>query len=105
MSSHQQKPVLSCVRVSRLTTLFATPACVVVTWLRCRALAALGIWVCSLRGRWDSILSRSDAGREKEKLAKDLGAHVYIDTTSEDATAVLTAYGRGQSDSRNRNQW
>ena len=32
-------------------------------------------------------------GREKEKLAKDLGAHVYIDSTSEDATAVLTRMG------------
>jgi D-arabinose 1-dehydrogenase-like Zn-dependent alcohol dehydrogenase len=28
-------------------------------------------------------------GREKEKLAKDLGAHVYIDSASEDAAAVL----------------
>src|SRR5467141_2523750 len=32
-------------------------------------------------------------GREKEKLAKDLGAHVYIDSTSEDATAVLQRMG------------
>jgi D-arabinose 1-dehydrogenase-like Zn-dependent alcohol dehydrogenase len=28
-------------------------------------------------------------GRDKEKLAKDLGAHVYIDSASEDAAAVL----------------
>src|SRR5260370_16409844 len=28
-------------------------------------------------------------GREKEKLAKDSGAHVYIDTAAEDAAAVL----------------
>jgi D-arabinose 1-dehydrogenase-like Zn-dependent alcohol dehydrogenase len=27
--------------------------------------------------------------REKEKLAKDLGAHVYIDTAVDDAAAVL----------------
>jgi alcohol dehydrogenase, propanol-preferring len=43
-------------------------------------------------------------GREKEKLARDLGAHVYIDTAVEDAAAVLQRL-RGQSDSRNRHQW
>src|SRR5580692_8415622 len=32
-------------------------------------------------------------GRDKEKLAKDLGAHVYIDTTAEDAAAVLQRMG------------
>ena len=32
-------------------------------------------------------------GREKEKLAKDLGAHVYIDTAVDDATAVLQRMG------------
>src|SRR5580693_8398000 len=32
-------------------------------------------------------------GREKEKLAKDLGAHVYIDTALDDATAVLQRMG------------
>src|SRR5882757_5297899 len=32
-------------------------------------------------------------GREKEKLAKDLGAHVYIDTAVEDAAAVLQRMG------------
>src|SRR6202158_2758892 len=32
-------------------------------------------------------------GREKEKLAKDLGAHVYIDTTAEDVVAVLQRMG------------
>src|SRR5207245_6208484 len=32
-------------------------------------------------------------GREKEKLAKDLGAHVYIDTAVEDAPAVLQRMG------------
>src|SRR6266446_1064591 len=32
-------------------------------------------------------------GREKEQLAKDLGAHVYIDTTVEDAAAVLQRMG------------
>ena len=32
-------------------------------------------------------------GRDKEKLAKDLGAHVYIDSTSEDAAAVLQRMG------------
>jgi alcohol dehydrogenase, propanol-preferring len=32
-------------------------------------------------------------GREKEKLAKDLGAHVYIDTSVDDAAAVLQRMG------------
>jgi propanol-preferring alcohol dehydrogenase len=32
-------------------------------------------------------------GREKEKLAKDLGAHVYIDTGVDDAAAVLQRLG------------
>ena len=32
-------------------------------------------------------------GREKEKLAKDLGAHVYIDTTVDDAAAALQRMG------------
>jgi propanol-preferring alcohol dehydrogenase len=32
-------------------------------------------------------------GREKEKLAKDLGAHVYIDTSADNAAAVLKRMG------------
>src|ERR1700741_1088465 len=32
-------------------------------------------------------------GREKEKLAKDLGAHVYIDTGVDDASALLQRMG------------
>src|SRR5712691_5113430 len=32
-------------------------------------------------------------GSDKEKLAKDLGAHVYIDTATEDAAAVLQRMG------------
>ncbi|HEX9444782.1 MAG TPA: alcohol dehydrogenase catalytic domain-containing protein [Candidatus Binatia bacterium] len=32
-------------------------------------------------------------GREKEKLAQDLGAHVYIDTAVDDAAAVLQRIG------------
>src|SRR6266404_3491390 len=32
-------------------------------------------------------------GREKEKLAKDLGAHAYIDTGAEDTAAVLQRMG------------
>src|ERR1700683_4733210 len=32
-------------------------------------------------------------GRDKEKLAKDLGAHVYIDAASEDAAATLQRMG------------
>src|SRR5258708_2598418 len=32
-------------------------------------------------------------GRDKEKLAKDLGAHIYIDTAVEDTAAVLQRMG------------
>jgi D-arabinose 1-dehydrogenase-like Zn-dependent alcohol dehydrogenase len=32
-------------------------------------------------------------GREKDKLAKELGAHIYIDTAVEDAAAVLQRMG------------
>ena len=32
-------------------------------------------------------------GRDKEKLAKELGAHVYIDTSAEDAAATLQRMG------------
>ena len=32
-------------------------------------------------------------GDEKEKLAKDLGAHLYIDTSAEDAAAALQRLG------------
>src|ERR1700726_2165825 len=32
-------------------------------------------------------------GRDKEKLAQDLGAHVYIDTAAEDAAAALQRMG------------
>ncbi len=32
-------------------------------------------------------------GRQKEKLAKDLGAHVYIDAAAEDAAAMLQRMG------------
>jgi propanol-preferring alcohol dehydrogenase len=32
-------------------------------------------------------------GREKERLAKDLGAHIYIDTAVDDAAAVLQRMG------------
>jgi len=36
---------------------------------------------------------RNREGRDKEKLAKDLGAHVYIDTAVDDAAAVLQHMG------------
>ena len=36
-------------------------------------------------------------GADKEKLAKDLGAHVYIDTVAEDAVAALQRMGGAQA--------
>jgi D-arabinose 1-dehydrogenase-like Zn-dependent alcohol dehydrogenase len=36
-------------------------------------------------------------GRDKEKLAKELGAHVYIDSASEDAAVALQRMGGGRA--------
>ena len=36
-------------------------------------------------------------GQEKEKLAKDLGAHIYIDAAAEDAAAALQRIGRARA--------
>lgn len=36
-------------------------------------------------------------GADKEKLAKDLGAHIYIDTVAEDAAAALQRMGGAQA--------
>src|SRR5207244_9741721 len=69
-SSVPQKPLLSSARVSRPTTLFATPACAAEIWLLCRALVALGIWVSSLRGTWDSVLSQSGVDARRKSLQK-----------------------------------
>jgi len=44
-------------------------------------------------------------GREKEKLAKDLGAHVYIDTAVEDGAAVLQRMGGARAILATAPQW
>src|SRR5271163_3218245 len=88
-------------------------------WWPCRALAASGISVSSSRGIWDFaplpsgaaatrkssrrtwghtftliLLSRLHPRQQNQcKLAEDLGAHVYIDSAVEDATAVLQRMG------------
>ena len=69
------------------------PACAGEISSRCRALAAWGISASSLRGTWDSGTVALGRGREKEKLATDLGAHAYIDTAIDDAVAVLQRMG------------
>ena len=43
-------------------------------------------------------------GRKKEQLARDLGAHVYIDTTVQDTGGGIAADGRSQSDSRHKHK-
>jgi hypothetical protein len=40
----------------------------------------------------------------RRKLAKELGAHVYIDSTSEDAVAALQRMGGAQAILRHRHQ-
>lgn len=53
-------------------------------------LGHLGIQFARHMGFHTAAIGR---GREKEKLAKDLGAHVYIDTAVDDAAAVLQRMG------------
>jgi len=53
-------------------------------------LGHLGIQFARRMGFKTVALNR---GNEKEKLAKDLGAHVYIDTSADDAAAVLQRMG------------
>jgi alcohol dehydrogenase, propanol-preferring len=53
-------------------------------------LGHLGIQFARRMGFKTVALNR---GNEKEKLAKDLGAHVYIDTSAEDAVATLQRMG------------
>ena len=69
------------------------PAFAVEIWSRYRALAASGTLASSSRAAWDSVPIALGRGREKEKLAADLGAHVYIDTAVDDAVAVLQRMG------------
>jgi D-arabinose 1-dehydrogenase-like Zn-dependent alcohol dehydrogenase len=53
-------------------------------------LGHLGIQFARRMGFKTAALNR---GNEKEKLAKDLGAHVYIDSSAEDLAAVLQRLG------------
>ena len=53
-------------------------------------LGHLGIQFARRMGFKTVALNR---GNEKEKLAKDLGAHVYIDTSADDAAVVLQRMG------------
>jgi len=82
-SSVRQKPPLFSAPVTRPTTLFATPLA------RGRSgrvqgiggLGHLGVQFARHMGFHTVAIGR---GREKEKLAKDLGAHVYIDAAVDD---------------------
>jgi len=53
-------------------------------------LGHLGVQFARRMGFHTAAIGR---GREKEKLAQDLGAHVHIDTTEDDAAAVLRRMG------------
>ena len=66
LSSVEAAP--SSARVSRPTTLFATPACAVEIWSGCRASVALGILVSSSRGTWDFVLSQSGVDARRKSL-------------------------------------
>src|SRR5258708_6408289 len=87
MSSNPQRPPLSSARALRPITLFATPACAVEG---IGGLGHLGIQFARHMGLRTVAIGR---GRDKEKLARELGAHVYIDTAAEDAAAALQRMG------------
>jgi Zn-dependent alcohol dehydrogenases len=58
-------------------------------------LGHLGIQFARRMGFKTVALNR---GKEKEKLAKDLGAHVYIDTSADDVVSVLQRMGGADCD-------
>jgi len=70
MSSRPQKPLLSCARASRPTTLFAMPACVAEIWSPCRGSVDLATLVFSLHGTWDFVLSHSDVAARSRSWRK-----------------------------------
>ena len=59
------------------------------------AIQGVVVWATSASSlRDDGIKTVAlNRGKEKEKLAKDLGAHLYIDTSAEDPAAILQRMG------------
>src|ERR1700719_1892771 len=49
--------------------------------------------LCAGITTYNALRNAGGRGREKEKLAKDLGAHIYVDTGVEDAASVLHRMG------------
>src|SRR5215813_1105103 len=80
-------------RASPPTMLCVMPRCGLAIWLRSRASAAWVILASSSRGAWGSVRSQSRGGREKKKLATELGAHSYINSQEEDAAMALQRLG------------
>jgi propanol-preferring alcohol dehydrogenase len=93
MNSHPQKPLLSSARVSRPTTLFATPACAAEILVAVQGIGGLGHLGVQFARRLGYHTVAIGRGGEKEKLATDLGAHVYIDTAVDDAVTLLQRMG------------
>jgi len=65
-------------------------------------LGHLGIQFAAAHGFRTVAVGR---GRDKEKLAKELGAHLYIDATVDDAAAALQRMGGAKAISCNRDEW
>ena len=90
-------------RVSQRITPFVMPDCELETWLLCRALAALVIWVCSLRGTWDSVRSRLGVERQGEARSRFRCPCLHR-RYSRGWCGGAAAHGRSPSDSRHRNK-
>ena len=56
-------------------------------------IGGLGISAFSTRGRWDFETVAINRGKDKEALARKLGAHHYIDSDADDAVAELQKLG------------
>src|SRR5262245_64225513 len=62
-------------------------------WSPSTASAGSAISPCSTRGRWALRRSRINRGTDKEPLARQLGAHHYIDASAHDTVAELQKLG------------
>ena len=83
----------SCARASPSTTRCAIRVRAAATSWPCTASADWDISAFSTRGRWDFETVALGRGKDKEALAKKLGAHHYIDTDAGDAVAELQKLG------------
>jgi propanol-preferring alcohol dehydrogenase len=73
--------------------LFVMPACAAEIWFAVQGIGGLGHLGIQFARQMGFHTVAIGRGGEKEKLAKDLGAHVYIDTAVVDCAALLQRMG------------